>query len=291
MFIFINKLERAAQFRARLSRAMRETGFTQSSLARAIKVDRSTVSQALSDDGARLPGAHLIGASAAALGVSSDWLLGLSDRPERAAELVASALEVTEAPRALVDETIFAWHQEAQGYKIRHVPAALPDMIKTDEMLEWEYRPHLGRTTEQAIGASRDRLNWMRSAKSDYEIAMPMHELNSFVQGTGYYEGLPAAIRKAQLDQLHALSDQLYPRLRLYLFDARKLYSAPITIFGPLMAVIYSGGHYMVFRDTIRVETLTAQFDTLIRQAALTARDIPAHLSDLAAPLKSEDQD
>ena len=277
----IDKRLRASQFRTRLTRAMQDQNMSQSALARLVGTDRSTISQALSDDGARLPGAQVVGACAQALGVSADWLLGLSDRPESAAALTAAALTLTEAPRALIDERIFAWHQEAAGYKIRHVPAGLPDMLKTQEMLEWEYRPHLGRTTTQAINASRDRLNWMRAAQSDYEIALPIFELHSFAAGTGYYSDLPAITRHQQLDQLLDLSNQLYPRLRLYLFDQRKLYSAPITIFGPLLAVIYTGGHYMAFRDRERIETLSLHFDTLVRQASFTARDFPDHLTSL----------
>lgn len=279
----LDKRDRARLFRTRLGQAMQAQAITQSGLARMIGTDRSTLSQALSDDGARLPGAHVVGACAQALGVAADWLLGLSDRPESAAALSAAALTLTEAPRALIDERIFGWHQEAAGYKIRHVPAALPDMLKTHAMLEWEYGPHLGRTTTQAINASRDRLNWMRSAQSDYEIAMPRDALDSFVAATGYYQGLPLHTRIEQLDQLFALSTQLYPRLRLYLFDARQLYSAPITVFGPLLAVLYTGGHYMAFRDRERIETLTLHFDTLVRQAAFTARDIPDHVSNLRA--------
>jgi len=281
----IDKRVRAKQFRARLSRAMRDQNVTQSGLARQIGTDRSTISQALADDGARLPGAHVVGACAQALGVSSDWLLGLSDRPESAAALTAAALSLTEAPRALIDERIFGWHQEAAGYKIRHVPAGLPDMLKTQAFLEWEYRPHLGRTTTQAINASRDRLNWMRAAQSDYEIAMPLYELHSCAAGTGYYADLPLDVRRAQLDQFHDLTTQLYPRLRIYLFDQRQLYSAPITLFGPLLAVLYTGGHYMAFRDRERIETLSLHFDTLVRQAAFTARDIPDHLESLRARL------
>ncbi|MEL7131746.1 MAG: helix-turn-helix transcriptional regulator [Pseudomonadota bacterium] len=277
----IDKRLRAIQFRNRLTRAMRDQNMSQSALARHIGTDRSTISQALSDEGARLPGAQIIGACAQALGVSADWLLGLSDRPESAAALTAAALTLTKAPRALIDERIFSWHQEAAGYKIRHVPAGLPDMLKTEDMLEWEYRPHLGRTTTQAINASRDRLNWMRAAQSDYEIALPLFELHSFAAGTGYYQDLPPDTRRAQLKQLHDLSTQLYPRLRLYLFDQRKLYAAPITIFGPLLAVIYTGGHYMAFRDRERIETLSLHFDTLIRQASNTARDFPAYLDNL----------
>ena len=277
----IDKRDRATLFRTRLAAAMREQNMSQSALARVIATDRSTVSQALTDDGARLPGAQTVGACAQALGVSADWLLGLSDRPESAAALTAAALTLTEAPRALIDERIFGWHQEAAGYKIRHVPAGLPDMLKTNAMLEWEYGPHLGRTTTQAINASRDRLNWMRSAQSDYEIALPLHELNSFATGTGYYTGLPHQTRADQLDQLLTLSTQLYPRLRLYLFDARMLYSAPITVFGPLLAVIYTGGHYMAFRDRARIETLSLHFDDLVRRAAFTAREIPDHVETL----------
>lgn len=282
----LDKRVRADQFRRRLARAMQTEAVSQSALARRIGADRSTISQALTGDGARLPGAQVIGACAEALGVSTDWLLGVSDRPESAAALTAAALTLTQAPRALVDERIFGWHQEAAGYKIRHVPAGLPDMLKTQAMLEWEYSPHLGRTTAQAINASRDRLDWMRAAQSDYEIALPLHEAESFASGTGYYADLPARTRHAQLDHLHDLATQLYPRLRLYLFDARQLYSAPITVFGPLLAVLYTGGHYMAFRDRGRIETLSLHFDELVRKAAFTARDVPAHLDGLRALIR-----
>ena len=91
-----------------------------------------------------------------------------------AAELLADALSLTTPPRALVDEQVFAWHKEAAGYKIRHVPATLPDMFKTREMLEWENAPHLGRTSIQAVNTSEDRLAWMRRSTSDFKIASPI---------------------------------------------------------------------------------------------------------------------
>ena len=281
----IDKRLRATQFRDRLAQAMRDGGLSQSALARAVGVDRSTISQLLTDDGARLPNAHVVGACAAALGVSADWLLSLSDRPESAADLLQASLTLTEAPRALVDQRIFDWHREAAGYKIRHVPAALPDMLKTRAMLEWEYAPHLGRTADQAIGASEDRLNWMRSAQSDYEIAMPLYELDCFARATGYYAGVPAALRRDQLDRFLELSEQLYPRLRIYLFDSRRLYSAPVTIFGPLLCVFYAGGHYLAFRDRDRIETFSRHFDHLVRESTLTARALPDHLRRLRADI------
>ncbi|MEL7280394.1 MAG: helix-turn-helix transcriptional regulator [Pseudomonadota bacterium] len=276
-----DKRDRAGLFRARLSEALSERGQTQSGLARAIGVDRSTISQLIKGDGARLPNAQIVGECAATLGVSADWLLGLTDRPETAADIVANAMSLATAPRALVDEQIFRWHQEAAGYKIRHVPAGLPDMLKTRAILEWEYAPHLGRSIDQAIGASEDRLSWMRQTRSDYEIALPLYEVRSFVRGEGYYEGLPKAARKEQTKYLIEVAEQLYPRMRLYLFDARRLFSAPVTIFGPLLSALYLGQSYLVFRDTERVQAMTEHFDHLVREAHVSARDLPAHIRAL----------
>ncbi len=280
----MDKRDRAVMFRARLAESMAERGMNRSDLARATGVDRSTISQLLGD-GTRLPNAQLAADCAAALGISADWLLGLAARPEPLADLLATSLTVTEAPRALIDETIFGWHREAAGYKIRHVPATLPDMLKTRGMVEWEYRPQLGRTAEQALGGFEDRLAWMRGARSDYEIALPLHELEAFTDATGYYGGLPAEVRRAQLDRLILLSEQLYPSLRLYLFDARRVFSAPVTIFGPLLAVVYLGRHYLAFRDSARVASIAAHFDWLVKEAAFSAREVPDHLRGLRARL------
>jgi transcriptional regulator with XRE-family HTH domain len=282
----IDKRDRAQLLRRRLLAAMQSKGTTRAALARAIGVDRSTISQLLSADDARLPNAQVVAESAAALGVTSDWLLGLSDRPELAADLLAATITMTPAQRALIDEQIFDWHREADGYKIRHVPARLPDLLKTREMLEWEYAPHLGRTADAAIAASEVRLDWMRGSSSDYEIAIPLFEIDSLVRGTGYYEGLPDAIREAQIARFAELHDQLYPSLRIHLFDARRLMSAPITIFGPLLAVIYVGQHYLAFRDTERVRALTLHFDRLVREARVPSRGFPAHLAERLASAK-----
>jgi len=278
-----DKRTRADLFRTRLAEAMRDRGTNQSALARTTGVDRSTISQLLNGTGARLPNAQLVGECAGALGISADWLLGLTDRPETAADILANSLSLTEAPRALVDEQIFLWHKEAAGYKIRHVPAGLPDMLKTRAMLEWEYAPHLGRSIDQAIGASEDRLKWMRRTQSDYEIALPLFEMYSFIRAEGYYAHLPHDIRAAQVTHLLDLTEQLYPRLRLYLYDARRIYSAPVTIFGPLLAVVYIGRNYMAFRDTERVQALTQHFDYLVREAHVSARDFPDHVRTLWA--------
>ena len=279
----VDKRDRAGLFRDRLAQAMAEKGMSQSGLARAAGVDRSTVSQLLGGAGARLPNAQLVAECATALAVSADWLLGLTERPERLAELLATSLTMTEAPRALIDETIFGWHQEAAGYKIRHVPATLPDMLKTRAMLRWEYEPQLGRSADQAIGASEDRLAWMARSGSDYEMAVALHEIEAFARAEGYYRGLPAEVRSGQIARLRELYRQLYPGLRIYVFDARRVFSAPVTVFGPLLAVLYLGRHYIAFRDSARVSSFSGHFDWLVRESEIGARDFGQLLAGLAA--------
>ena len=285
MFTQVDKRERARVLRQRVTQAMEEKGLNQSELAREIGVDRSTISQLLSSPLPRVPNAQVVAGCAAALGVSTDWLLGLSERPERAADIVAASISTAEAPRALMDERIFAWHRDAAGYKIRHVPAALPDMLKTHDMLRWEYEPHLGRTIEQAIGASEDRLSLMRQNESDYELAMPLYEIESFVRGEGYYRTMPAELRRAQIERMIRLHEQHYPSLRVFLFDARRVFSAPLTVFGPQMAALYIGQSYLVFRDAERVRAFVRHFDFLVREATISARDFPAHLRALESDL------
>ena len=277
----MNKRARSDLFRNRLQKAMDLKGDTQSSLARKTGADRSTLSQILAGTTPRLPNGQLVAQCANSLGVSADWLLGLSDQPDSLEQILEQAMTMVDAPRALIDAQIFAWHQRAAGYKIRHVPTGLPDMVKIRSMLEWEYAPSLGHTIDLAIASAEDRLNWMHQAQSDYEIALPIHELQAFARAEGYYSGCPRQILIEQLKHLAQLTAQLYPVMRFSLFDARKIYSAPITIFGPLRAVIYLGQKYLVFRVPDRIQALSQHLDGLIREAEIGTRELPAFIGAL----------
>lgn len=276
-----DKRELAETFRIRLAEAMDQAGTNRSALARAAGVDRSTLSQILADGETRLPGAALVANLAASLGVSTDWLLGLTERPERPGDLIAASVRVETAERASIDEQLLQWHREARGYKIRHVPATLPDILKTEAMLEWEYGRFLARTPDQAIGATTDRLRLLRRDTTDYEIAVPVHEVQALAAGTGYYQDLPAEIRQEQLAALCDYCETLYPSLRLFFFDARKLFSAPLTIFGPLLAAVYVGQVYLAFRSEDRVRSLIGHFDWLVRECEIDARDAATYLKEL----------
>ncbi|GAB5445252.1 helix-turn-helix domain-containing protein [Gymnodinialimonas sp.] len=284
MLAIPDKRARAHLFRERLSGALTAANLSRAALARAVQVDRSTITQMLAEDDARVPGGHVVASCAQALDVSADWLLGLTDKPEQAGKLLATSLSISETGRATtLDDQIFEWQREAEGYKIRHVPATLPDILKTDAMLRWEYAPLTHRRPYEAIQAAAARLDWLALTLSDYEMAMPLHELESFARAEGYYTGLSAQIRAEQLDWMAEIYDRLYPGLRVFLYDARTTFSAPVTVFGPKMAVIYMGRHYLAFRDRDRVRAMTLHFDGLVREAEIASHTFMDRLKALRA--------
>lgn len=270
----MKKQQRSKLFRSRLLDRLNAIGMSRSELARQCHVDRSTIAQLLNSEDVRLPNAHLAAECACALQVSSDWLLGLTERSETSAGLLSTACEITDAERTPSDEQILRWHREASGYKIRHVPATFPDLLKTEKVLEFEYANYIDKTPEQASSAMRESMQWLNTPGSDYEICLPTHMLRSMMQGTGYWEGLEQTARDEQLDYLVSVSRESYPSLRIYSFDNKKVYSSPITVFGHLLAVVYVGRYYLVFKESLQIQALTRHFDDLIREADIDARTL-----------------
>jgi len=277
----MDKRNRADVFRKCLQEAMSRNSVTRSALSRATKVDRSTIGQLLKDDHPRLPNAQLAADVADALGVSTDWLLGLTNRPETPGDIVAAAMSLSPAERISADEQLLEWHREAAGYKVRHVPATLPDILKTERMLNWEYASFQERRLPEAYRAMQDQLEWLSSGVSDYEIALPLHEIEACAAGTAYYKGVDESIRHEQLNFIADQCDQMFPRLRIFLFDAHSVFSSPVTIFGPNLAVIYVGQCYLAFREIERVKSLSSHFDWLVREAVVDASNVPSYFRSL----------
>lgn len=277
----MDKRKRANLFRERLKEAMALKGMTKSGLSREAQVDRSTIGQLLKDGYPRLPNAQLAADAANALGVSTDWLLGLTNRPETPGDIVAAALSLSPAERTSADEQLLEWHHEAAGYKVRHVPATLPDILKTKRMLEWEYASVRERQLPEAYSAMQDQLEWLSSGVSDYEISLPIHEIEACAAGTAYYKDVDRNVRYEQLNFIADQCEEMFPRLRMFLFDAHSVFSSPVTVFGPNLAVVYVGQCYLAFREIERVKSLSRHFDWLVREAVVDARNVPDYIRSL----------
>ena len=280
----MDRRDTAQRFRERLREAMRNARVNRSALASRIGIDRSTLSQLLSDETDRLPRADTAAAIAAALHVSLDWLLGLSQEQKLGADILQESVEVKESARAPVDESLAAWYAEAAGYKIRHVPARLPDLTKTEEVLGYEYRDFAARSADRAIAASHGRLAYVRLPETDIEICQSRQSLEAFARGEGLWRDLALSARREQLDHMIDLIDELYPTLRMFFFDGLTHYSVPYTVLGPQRAVVYVGQMFFVFNTLAHIRVLTRHFDALVRAAT-----VPAHAAgDFLRELRRE---
>jgi len=261
----------AETVRRRLSILLARSGASQSAFARSIGIDRSALSQLLAGSAPRLPRAETLLALATQHKVSLDWLLGISHDEGLTGE-IRESLEIEEGGGGF-DRTLLAkWHAEAAGAKIRYVPAGIPDLLRTDALIDYE-AGIARRDPESQHGETQYRIDYNRRPETDMEVCMPRHTLEIFARGLGVWSGFPAEARHEQLRHMARLLDDLYPSFRLYLYDGRRRYSVPYTIFGQIRAAIYMGDMYVVLNAADPVRKLTRHFDNLIRAAVINAHE------------------
>lgn len=275
----MDKRDLSTVFRERLRLLLARSGANQSAFAAAVGIDRSALSQLLSGATTRLPRAETLLNIAAEHEVSLDWLLGLSHDEGIMGELRAS-LEIADAPEGFGATLLARWHAEAAGTKIRYVPAGIPDLLRTETVIAYEAEAAEANRATQ-IDEAQYRIDYNRRPETDMEVCMPRQTLELFAKGEGLWAGLAPAARRQQVAHMARLLDDLYPTFRLFLYDGRKRYSVPYTIFGPLRAAIYVGGMYLVLNATQPVNTLTRHFDGLIRGAEVNAHEASHFVSQL----------
>ena len=272
-------------FRERLTEGMTRSNLTQSALARRVGIDRSTLAQFLSPNNKRLPRADTLSALAAGQQVSVDWLLGLTEEGPLSAALLPRPIEFEAGGHAPADARLGRWFAEAVGYKVRYVPTTLPDLLKTDEVIRYEYRDQVPAVPRSQIAAASERLEVQRLPESDLEVCSPRQGVESFARGEGVWRDLDVSSRRAQLLHMADLVGELYPTFRWFLYDGLLRYAAPMTIFGPKRAALYIGDLYLVLNGTEHVRALAGRFDDLIRSAVVQPSDVVVWLHGLSAEL------
>ena len=285
----MHRRETVEIFRARLVEVIETSGMSRSEFARRIGTDRSTLSQLLASDGNRLPRAETIAAIATVAQVSVDWLLGLSAQGQLGTDVLNEAVAIEPGAASPADERLQRWHAEAAGYKIRYVPTTLPDLLKTEAVIRYEYVQHDTLEPEGRIEYAEARLAYSRRPETDIEACSSFQSLAQFARGQGQWQELEFEARIAQLESMIRLLDELYPTFRWFLFDIRKSYSIPLTIFGPQRAAIYIGDMYLVSTSREHIRVLTGHFDNLIRAAVMQPPEVIEYLKRLLREAETAD--
>lgn len=271
-----------ALFRRRLETVMARAGLSPSAFARRAGIDRSTLSQLTSDDNPRLPRAETLIALAGAAHVSVDWLLGLSQREEVGAEIIEALLQIETHDRLPADDHFVEWLKEAEGYRIRTVPVALPDFMKTETLLRFEYRAAFEQAAPSRLDAVQARLDYMIKPENDVEVCVALQALWSLAAGQDLWQGLPRNDRLEQISHMAGLYGQAYPALRLYLYDQRDIYSVPFTVFGPKRAALFLGNSYLVLNGSDHIRMFARRFDEMIRLAVVQPHAVEQTIRALA---------
>lgn len=258
----------AQVFRDRMALLIAQRGYNLSQFSKSIDIDRSALSQFLAPDSTRLPRAETLFAIAKSCGVSVDWLLGLiasdNDKGDQVPHVETLRMSGAEAKEKLAE-----WHKEAQGYKIRYIPSTIPDILRIEEVSEYEFRNYNLDIREAQDHQARQQLDETPYPETDMEVCMPMQTLEHFAKGEGTWQEMPKEIRRKQLEHMLELVEEFYPTFRLFLFDQHSAFSAPYTLFGPLRAVVYLGNMYLVVHSVDHIKSLTQHFDRLIRIAKI----------------------
>ena len=264
----MQKRETVETFRRRLAELIQRTGLSRAQFAAWAGLDRSTLTQLLSAENVRLPRAETIARIASRHSASIDWLMGLSEQDQVAADIVPQlAIEPDAASPA--DERLKRWHEEARGFKVRYVPATLPDQLKTDALIGYESGQFGAAAADAWSGVARARIAHAQRPDSEIEVCAPLQRFEIFAAGEGIWRDLPARDRAAALRHAASVVRSLYPSYRLFLYDGRQRFSVPYTVFGPKRAAIYVGDMYFVFTSTEHIRELTRHFDDLIRSARI----------------------
>lgn len=281
----MERKETVEQFRLRLLEVLERSGLTRAAFAQRVGLDRSTLTQLLSPENQRLPRAETVIAIALQAQVSCDWLLGVSQDERAGAELVQAAMEIEAGAGSPLDARLQRWHLEAAGYKIRYVPTTLPDLLKTEEVIRYEFGEQGGEIHDLQRERAEARLAYSRRPETEIEVCCALQTVQAFARGQMIWTELPLQERRAQLVQLIDLVEELYPTFRWFLYDGRRRYAAPMNVFGPKRATLYVGGMYFVFNATEQIRVLTRHFDELIRAAVVQPTEVGGFLRELLAEL------
>jgi len=261
-----DKRDIAQVFRDRMALLIAKRGYNLSQFSKSVGVDRSALSQFMAPDSTRLPRAETLFAIARSCGVSLDWLMGLiateGDTEDSVPTVETLRMSGEEATQKLVE-----WHREAQGYKIRYIPSTIPDLLRIEEVSEYEFKNYNLDIREAQDQQARRQLSAASYPETDIEVCMPLQTLEHFAKGEGTWNGLSIDIRRKQLEHMLELIRDFYPTFRLFFYDQHSIYSAPYTLFGPLRAVVYLGNMYLVVHSVEHIRALTQHFDGLIRIA------------------------
>ena len=267
--------------RERLAEAIRRVRFEQGEFAERAGVDRTTLSQLLSPANVRLPARrHARGLGRGRTTCPSTGWSGCPT-PGRSRPSCSQHTSFEAPGPSPTDERLLGWFGEAADYKIRYVPATLPDLLKTDAVIRFERSRADGPDVDAddrddgrpaGVGPPSGHRDGVLLVGAGDRVVRPRR---------GHVEparrrGAAGAARPDDRARRRAVPDVPLVPVRRF-----RRYAAPVTVFGPQRAALYLGQLYLVLTSAEHVRTLSRHFDWLIRDADVQPTSMGNHLARL----------
>lgn len=266
-------------FQKRFQQSFGGKDMTQADFARHSGVDKTIIAQLLNSPDIRLIRMDTIYQLAKGLDVSSDWLLGLSERREQAAHILSQSLYMDPIEDYdPLEEPICKFLVDNKGMKARYVATSILDHFKTPEVLSYETGISLAKMKKIHNGTPYGDIDL---GDYDFEACQSLHQLNSFAKGEDAWSGLSPADRKKQLIFMQSKIDKLYPTYKVYLYDDLTYFSVPFTIFGRQTAAVWSGNGYLIFRNDAYVRIFVKLFNRILKSADFYPHEFTGYLEKL----------
>ena len=264
----------------RLGDAIARTGLTKRAFAELAGIDRTTLSQLLSKTNRRLPRADTLHQIAVAHQLSIDWLLGLSNAGPLEAELLTQTSFEAPGPSPS-DERLLGWLSEAADYKIRYVPATLPDLLKSEGVIRFE-RSGIGRSQR----CPDDRHHGCPlgvGPPSGHGAGVLL--IDSGRAGVRSRRGPVEPPRGGRQDGATRSHDRPHRRALpdISLVPVRRVGAVRGTRHRLRIqrAALYLGGLYLVLTSAEQVRALSRHFDGVVRDATVQPTSMPRYLTRL----------
>ena len=266
-------------FQIRFNETFSNLGCTQAEFSRLSGVDKTIIAQLINSDDIRLIRMDTIYQIAKALNVSSDWLLGLSNSPEQATNILSQSIYMDPIEDYdPIEEPIFKFLHDNKGMKARYVSASLLDHFKTPETLSYETGLSLKKIEPLY---SESQYGGIELSDYDFEACQSIHQLNSFAKGEDAWSGFSKKDRKHQLEYMRSRVEALYPTYKVYLYDDLSYFSVPFTIFGRQTAAVWTGNGYLIFKNDSYVRIFVKLFNRILKSAEYYPHEFTGYIDKL----------
>lgn len=281
----MNSYDHFQIFQERLREAFAALGIRSARFCDKTGIARSTMTQLLKGDTARMPRLDTIVLLAQELNVTADWLLGLTNEKGKISEIVASTFDVAETERIIVDNhPMYRWvSQEPPDIKLRQHSHNIPDHMVTIDVLEYQYedRYKQGNLSSESARSFCESFR-EKAARVPVDICVPMQGLLSFAAGQDVWSSLGKPQRREQLLFAADCLDSRYPTHQMYIYSSFRNRPPTFILYGHQQASLWIGSYHLIFYIRSQIETFHRQFDDHVKSAIIYPHQAADHLRGLA---------